>query len=283
MRGALLAFRGANEHPWTEHERDLVRRLGRHIGTVVGHLEGRRRDRDLLDELRELDQHRRDLVVSITHDLKTPLTAIALNTELLESDRWLGEAPSQPVAAIRRSAERLSSLVDDLLALARAEEGLLDAARGDKDLVAVLRDTCRHAEIEAQQRGVTLRLDVPAELPARVDAEALVRVFVNVVANAVKFSLPGGQVRVALRRLDDQVEFVCADDGIGIPEEDLSSVFDMFRRSNDPQARLVPGNGMGLAISERIVSRLGGTIEVESTQGEGSRFTVRVPTRPGPD
>ena len=96
---------------------------------MVDQLETRRRDRHLVDELRELDQYRRDLVASLTHDLKTPLTAITLNAELLESDRRLAEAGVHPVAAIRRSAERLSNLVDDLLALARAEEGSSTATK----------------------------------------------------------------------------------------------------------------------------------------------------------
>ncbi len=123
-RGALLVLRGASDDPWTRRERAALAGLGRRLGSVVEQLEARRRDRHLVAELRELDQYRRDLVASLTHDLKTPLTAIALNAELLESDRRLAEAGAHPVAAIRRSAERLSGLVDDLLALARAEEGL---------------------------------------------------------------------------------------------------------------------------------------------------------------
>ena len=277
LRGAILVLRG-NDRPWTLAERDVVRRLGRQMGTVVGHLEGRRRDRALVEELRELDAYRRELVVSITHDLKTPLTAIALNTELLASGGRLEDPGHHPVDAIRRSALRLSGLVDDLLALARAEEGLLGGAATDGDLAVVLRDACRHAEPEAQVRGISFDVDAPAELVVPLDVDALSRVIVNLVANAVKFSLPGGQVRLALSRAGDVVTFRCSDDGIGIPEDDLDTVFDMFSRSRDPLARGVPGSGMGLAISERILARLGGSIEVQSVQGVGSTFTVRVPT-----
>jgi signal transduction histidine kinase len=276
-RGALLAFRTAKDGPWTAAERDAVRRLGRHVGTVVGHVEGHRRDRALVEELRELEAYRRDLVVSITHDLKTPLTAITLNTELLASGERLQDTSHHRVEAIRRSAQRLSGLVDDLLALARAEEELLHAPRLAGDLVSVLHDACRHAEPEAELRGISFELDVPDRLAVSVDVDALSRVFVNVVANAVKFSLPEGQVRLALRRVGDVVEFSCADSGIGISEEDQTAVFDMFSRSRDPLSRGLPGNGMGLAISRRILARLGGSIEVRSVQGEGSTFTVRVP------
>ena len=110
-----------------------------------------------------------------------------------------------------------------------------------------------------------------------VDGRALARVYVNVIDNAVKFSLPDGEVRIALQEVGGQVEMVCADDGVGISEEDQATVFDMFRRARESQARGVPGSGVGLAISQRIVTRLGGSIAVQSTLGRGSTFVVRVP------
>jgi len=276
-RGALLLLRLDDDPPWTAAEGDAVRAVARRIGTVVTRLEGRRRDQQVVDELRQLDQYRRDLVASLTHDLKTPITAIALNTELLESDRRLEEAGGHPVAAIRRSADRLAGLVDDLLALARTEEGGLPGRVEVGDVSEILRGACRHAEVEAQLRGITFSVDMPEHLTAKVDVDALARVYANVVSNAVKFSLPDGQVRLTLRRDDDVVELVCSDDGIGITPEDQAAVFDMFRRSDDPLVRVVPGTGVGLAISHRIVTRLGGRIDLESTPGEGSTFTVRVP------
>ena len=276
-RGALLLLRLADDPPWSTAEHDAARAVARRIGTVVTRLEGRRRDQQVVDELRELDQYRRDLVASLTHDLKTPLTAISLNTELLESDRRLEEAGGHPVAAIRRSADRLAGLVDDLLALARTEEGGAAGRTEAGDVSEILRGACRHAEVEAQHRGITFSVDMPEHLAAKVDADALARVYANVVSNAVKFSLPDGEVRLTLRRDGEVVELVCADDGIGIARADQAAVFDMFRRSDDPLVRIVPGTGVGLAISHRIVTRLGGGIAVESTPGEGSTFTVRVP------
>ena len=237
----VLVLRSADDEPWTEREREALAGLGRRLGSVVEQLEARRRDRHLVAELRELDQYRRDLVASLTHDLKTPLTAIALNAELLESDRRLAEAGAHPVAAIRRSAERLASLVDDLLALARAEEGLelaggpgeVSDGAGGSDAVALVHDACRHAEVEAHQRGLRFVLDVPETLPIGVDGSALARVYVNVVDNAVKFSLPDGEVRISLRTVGGQVEMMCADDGVGISEADQATVFDMFRRARE--------------------------------------------------
>ena len=276
-RGALLVLRPADDPPWNADETEALAGLARRLGTVGDHLVGRLRDQAVSDQLRELDQYRRDLVASITHDLKTPLTAIALNTELLEGDRRLVEAGHSSVAAIRRSAERLSRLVDDLMALARAEESGLSGRAQDVDVAEILGEALHHVEVEAHLRGITFDLDVPAPMPAKVDGDALVRVYANVVSNAVKFSLADGQVRLALRRDGDVVRLTCADDGIGIAPEDQAAVFDMFRRSADARARAVPGTGIGLAISRRIATRLGGTIELESTPGQGSTFTVRIP------
>ena len=282
VRGALLVLRSDHDETWAEHERTALVGLGRRLGSVVEQLETRRRDRHLVDELRELDQYRRDLVASLTHDLKTPLTAIALNAELLESDRRLAEAGVHPVAAIRRSAERLSNLVDDLLALARAEEGLSGDQADDTDAVTLVRDACRDAEVEAQQRGLRFVLDLPEALMVSVDGDALARVYANVIDNAVKFSLPDGEVRISLHESGGAVEMVCADDGVGISEADQATVFDMFRRARDSQARGVPGSGVGLAISQRIVARLGGGIDLVSTLGEGSTFVVKVPSNAAP-
>lgn len=274
-RGALLVLRRAEDEPWTDSDREAVYALGRRLGTVTDQVKGRRRDQEIVEELMRLDQYRRDLVASITHDLKTPLTAIALNAELLESDGRLAEAGSHPVEAIRRSADRLSNLVDDLLAMARAEEGADNLT--EVDLVQMLRDACDHAETEARLRGVAFTLDTPKELSATVDANALTRVFANLVGNAVKFSLPRGRVVLRLTRYDGAVEFRCSDEGIGIPADLLETIFDISRRTPDARTEEFPGSGIGLAICARIVTRLGGRITVDSTQGQGSTFTVRIP------
>jgi signal transduction histidine kinase len=274
-RGALLVLRGSDDAPWTRPERDALFALGRRLGTMADRVQVRQRDQETVEELLRLDAYRRDLVASITHDLKTPLTAIALNTELLESDKRLAEAGSHPVGAIRRSADRLANLVDDLLAMARTEEGV--DALTEVDLVEMVRDACGHAETEATLRGVVFDIEGPEELWVVVDPHAVARVFANLVANAVKFSLPRGRVALSLERDGDVVEFRCTDEGIGIPDDRLKTLFDLGQRSPDARTQDLPGAGIGLAICQRIVSRLGGEITVESKQAQGSTFTVRIP------
>lgn len=274
-RGALLLLRSAADITWTADERDAVFSLVRRLGALADQVRERRRDQQTLAQLLRIHESRRDLVASITHDLKTPLTAITLNTELLESDGRLAEAGSHPVAAIRRSAERLSNLVDDLLAMARAEEGV--DPRVETDLVEMVRDACAHAETEATLRRVSFEIDAPETMRVEVDANALTRVFANLVGNAVKFSLPRGRVVLRLARHEDGVEFCCTDEGIGIPADRLKTIFDISSRTPDARTEHLPGSGIGLAICARIVDRLGGEISVESEPGQGSSFTVRLP------
>jgi signal transduction histidine kinase len=274
-RGALLVLRAGEEESWTLDELEALFDLGRRLGLLADHVRGHRREQETVEELVRLDAYRRDLVASITHDLKTPLTAITLNAELLESDGRLAEGGSPPVEAIRRSAERLSNLVDDLLAMARTEEG--PDVRTSVDLVVMVREACDHVETVADLREVTFRLDVPEELWAAVDPTALARVFANLVANAVKFSLPRGEVLLHLSETDDAIRFRCTDQGVGIPADRLETIFEMAPRTPDSRSEEIPGSGIGLAICRRIVHRLGGQISVESTPGEGSTFTVILP------
>jgi len=274
-RGALLVLRAEDDDPWTADELTALLDLGRRLGSLGDHVRGHHRQQEAVEELVRLDAYRRDLVASITHDLKTPLTAITLNAELLESDVRLAEGGSQPVDAIRRSAERLSNLVDDLLAMARAEEG--PDVRTSVDLVQMVRDACDHVETVADLREVTFELDLPEELWAAVDPTALARVFANLVGNAVKFSLPHGQVVLRLWDNDDAIEFRCTDEGVGISADRLETIFDVAPRIAEAGTDEIPGSGIGLAICRRIVNRLGGQISVESAPGRGSTFTVRLP------
>jgi signal transduction histidine kinase len=274
-RGALLVLREGSRESWTGHDLDAVFGLGRRLGTLIDRVHDRRRDHETLQALLRLQEDRRNLVASITHDLKTPLTAIALNTELLESDGRLEEAGSHPVAAIRRSADRLSSLVDDLLAMARTEEGI--GSMVEADLVAMVRQACEDAGTEASLRRVTFDIDAPEELWLKIDAHAVERVLANLVTNAVKFSLPRGRVKLSVSRVESSVVFRCSDEGIGIPAERLDSIFEVSPRMSEAHEDEIPGSGIGLVICARIVERLGGRIEVESRRAEGSTFTVILP------
>jgi signal transduction histidine kinase len=165
----------------------------------------------------------------------------------------------------------------DLLVLARV-------GRPDRpldhvvDLVAQTRGVLDLLAGEADARDIAIELDAePAELLVVGDVQDLDAVVSNLVANAVKYSEPGGRVTVSLHRVDQRVRIEVVDRGVGIGEEDRARVFEEFFRSTDPRVRQRPGTGLGLAIAERAVSRHGGTISVQSSPEDGTRFVVELP------
>jgi signal transduction histidine kinase len=236
--------------------------------------------RDLAQE-RAVAEYRSQLVDVLSHEVQNPLTAILHNAELLLEEGRHDDLTVRGLEAIQRGAERIQVMGADLLVLARVGNPVRPLAT-TVDLVAVARDACELLAAEAQQRSVVVRLVAEAEsLPVLGDPQDLDAVVGNLVSNAIKYSEPGGRVRVLVRRCtgpqDAKAELVVEDDGVGIAEDERGRVFEEFFRSADPRVRERAGTGLGLAIVERAVSRHGGSVDVESTPDAGTRFRVLLP------
>jgi signal transduction histidine kinase len=234
----------------------------------------------------------RSFTADASHELRTPLTAIRGTAEVaLARDRSADELRGTLEEVLDETGSMLH-LVEDLLVLARGDEAR-GAAHEPVDLAAVLRDVQDVGEALAAGKNVEVRLDAPPSLPVTGDAGALRRLFLNLVSNAVKFT-ESGAVTITARpapadlpiTLEDaapaaeaprgSVEVTVADTGIGIAPADLPRVFDRFYRAD--AARGAGGTGLGLAIARMVAERHRGTISVDSTQGAGSVFTVRLPS-----
>ncbi|HEX6151851.1 sensor histidine kinase [Nocardioides sp.] len=275
--GYLVMLRDDSMPRFEPEEVDAVHEAGRELGRLVRDVRLRRTERRLLAEMRELDRYKGELIATISHELKTPLTSIIGHTELLE------EAGVQPtsVSAISRNAARLDRLVTNLLNYSRIQ------GRGELQRVPLdLRESCHAAmemlKIQAQTGGVELSL-LESDTPVRVlaDAEELPRVIDNLCSNAVKYTPPGGRVEVSLHCNEGMAEVRVSDTGLGISSQDQVHLFSAFHRSTNPQALTIPGTGLGLAISRTIAELHGGDIVVESELGKGSVFTLRVPLTEG--
>ena len=232
------------------------------------------------------DQSRRELIVNVSHELRTPIASIRAHVESLtmRDDKPLDPEVARYLDVIDRETERLSALVDDLLAVARAEAGELKLTVGPVSVGQVVRHV-RDAvgPIARLQRKVVLVERMPEpELPlVLADADRLTQVMMNLVRNAVSYTLEGGLVSIeAQAEGPGQVALTVADTGIGIPREDLDRVFDRFYRTDASRTRSTGGFGLGLAIARDLVEAMGGTITVESEIGTGSRFTVHLPVAP---
>ncbi|MEO5730271.1 MAG: ATP-binding protein, partial [Byssovorax sp.] len=223
-------------------------------------------------------------LANMSHELRTPLSGILGHAELLQRSPELAPQGRSSVDVVRRSGEHLLVLIDDLLDLARIEAGRIDLAPSDVHLPSLVRSAVEMCRVRAQQKGFALNYAQEGSVPAwvSVDEKRLMQVLINLLGNAVKFTAAG---RVTLRSeaTDDSPEgrtvlFHVEDTGPGIAAADFERIFAAFEQAGDHGARRM-GAGLGLAISRRIVEQMGGTIEVKSTLGEGSTFTVTLRLR----
>ncbi len=229
--------------------------------------------------VRRVEAMRRDFVANVSHELKTPLTSIQGFAEtLLTGALEQPETARRFVGIISSEAERMAALVRDLLTLAHLE-GDPQAVRPQvTDLLPVLRQALDRLAPAAAAAGVTLvppAADVPT--PVLADPEQLEHVVLNLLDNAVKYNVPGGQVEVTVGAAADQVQVTVADTGQGMPPDALSRIFERFYRVDKGRSRKAGGTGLGLAIVKHIVEAHGGQVWAESEPGQGTRMHFTLP------
>lgn len=226
------------------------------------------------------DQSRRELIVNVSHELRTPIANISGHVEsLLMSDgqQITEENAKHYLEIVARESDRLSSLVDDLLALARADADELKLDVRPIQAGEVIEEVYQSlAPLAKRDRQVTLVRSIEPNLPpALADRDRLAQVLLNLVRNAITYTPPGGIVSINLVRADEtHVALTVADTGIGIPPEDLDRIFDRFYRTDASRTRASGGFGLGLSIVRDLVQAMGGTVSAISELGEGSQFRI---------
>jgi signal transduction histidine kinase len=229
-----------------------------------------------ITQTRLMDQVRRDFVANASHELKTPAASIQAAAETIRTAA-LDDPSVIPrfAAQLERESARLSRIVSDLLDLSRLESGsVLDEAVA---LDAILRDESERFEEPAAEAGVALTIEagpIPRVVGSPRDLALLVR---NLVDNAIRYTRPGGRVDVSLIPDDGSVVLAVEDTGLGIPTRDLPRIFERFYRVDRARSRETGGTGLGLSIVKHVVENHGGSVEVRSELGRGTRFEVRLP------
>jgi signal transduction histidine kinase len=225
------------------------------------------------------DQSRRELIVNASHELRTPIASISAHAESLQkADRQLDSESQQYIDVIATETKRLSSLVDDLLVLARADADELKLTVKPVDVGQVIDGICTAmAPLARQQRNLSLVHNSVADLPlALADPDRLAQVLANIIRNAVNHTPDGGIITVNGQADAEAVSIAISDTGIGIDPEDLPHIFERFYRADQSRARDSGGSGLGLAIVRELLTAMGGSISAESSPGTGSTFTVRL-------
>ncbi len=232
-------------------------------------------------ESRRVEEVRRDFVANTSHELKTPVGALALLAETVEDAADDPEAVRRFAGRMRQEAARLTNLVQDMITLSRiqAAEPIPDPLPVKLDaVVAEALDRCR---MKASARGIDLVATGTHGLTVLGDEDLLVTALRNLLENAVAYSPDKTRVDVSTRLSShDAVEISVADQGIGIPERDLERIFERFYRVDPARSRATGGTGLGLAIVKHVTAAHGGKVTVVSTEGAGSTFTLRLPLRP---
>jgi signal transduction histidine kinase len=226
--------------------------------------------------LREIDQIKEQFYATVSHELRSPLTSARESAALLQEEGPgpLTEKQRKLVAIIHNSAERLLRLANDTLELSRLSAGLLPLDRRRFDASRAVRRAVKEMRVQAEERGVTVTWDAgPGSFEIVADEDRVVQIVINLVANGIRFTPPGGAVAVRLVDAGPDVAIHVEDTGAGIPADKLPLVFDRYRQAHTGRG----GTGLGLAIVRGLVDAHGGQITVDSEEGKGTRFTVTLP------
>jgi signal transduction histidine kinase/DNA-binding response OmpR family regulator len=256
-------------------EQEIVERkqAEKERGELLVREQAARRESETANRLKD------EFLATVSHELRAPLNAILGWTTLIRNGKLVEDKEEQALETIERSARAQKKLIDDLLDVSRIITGKLRLDIRVADLVSIIQSAVESARPAADAKGVHLQIEVdPATCPFQGDPNRIQQVIWNLLSNAVKFTPMGGSVTVRLRRLNEHIEIVVSDTGIGIAREFIPYVFERFRQADGSSTRKHGGLGLGLAIVRHLVEMHGGAAKAESAGvGQGASFTVILP------
>jgi two-component system phosphate regulon sensor histidine kinase PhoR len=231
-----------------------------------------------ISEVERVEKTRRDFIANVSHELRTPLTSIRGYAEtLLESDGVLNAGARDFLEIIRRNAERMGRLTEDLLVLARVESGEEKLDLRPQMVRHLLAEAASSLQESARAANVELAVEEVPDWSVMADGYAVHQVFANLISNAVRYAANGKKIVVGAQEKPDGIEFFVRDFGPGIASEHLPRIFERFYRVDKARSRESGGTGLGLAIVKHIVLNHGGSVRVESSVGHGSTFFFVLP------
>jgi PAS domain S-box-containing protein len=234
-----------------------------------------------VSERYEIERMKQEFVEIVSHDLKSPLTALQGSLHLLGHGTLgsLNDRGKELVDGMQQETKRLLRLVSDLLDIARMEAGHIELDRQLIDVAVVIDQAIKAVMLPAKEKSIELRVDCqPMEISA--DPDRLIQILINLLSNAIKFAPPKSEVTVASALNQDTLEIKVCDQGPGVPAESQSRIFERFHQVADQSQSNKDGTGLGLAICKLLVEAHGGTIGVESAEGTGATFWVKLPRKP---
>ena len=234
---------------------------------------------DTLDDLKRSEQMRREFVANVSHELRTPITGVKSYAETLAADPDMpADTRERFLNVILNESDRMTKIVQDLLTLSRFDAGSFEFSFDEFSFETSVRDVYNAVRMEAQAHGHVFVLEVEPGIPRiRGDKARVEQVLMNMVSNAIKYTKDGGRITIKAGVRGGEVWCSVKDNGIGIPKDDTTKVFDRFYRVDKARSRESGGTGLGLSIAQEIVVRHGGRIDLKSRLGHGTTITVWLP------
>ena len=228
----------------------------------------------------KLDNMRKEFVADVSHELKTPITIIMGNADTLLDSEYDREMQAKFLNSIAAEARRMASLVSDLLTLSRYDNNETRWEKTEFDLGDLAKKCLESLKIEIDKKKQNAECFVTANVPpVFADKDGIERVIRNILTNSIKYTEEGGTIKVYVGFVYNDAYIKIIDNGIGIPESDLSKIFERFYRVDKARTREMGGTGLGLSIAKEILDKNNGTIDIKSKVGEGTEVVIRVPTK----
>lgn len=234
-----------------------------------------------ITRLKKLENMRSEFVANVSHEIKTPITAIKASVETILENVEKKEELKSLLKIISRHSDRLAAIVDDILSLAKLESGK-DADEGifkEISIGDIIKTAVELCGKKAAEKNLIIEKEYEEELKASINSSLIEQALINLIDNAVKYSFEKNKVEIKAFSKDGEICISVKDYGCGIPKEHLSRIFERFYRVDKARSRKLGGTGLGLAIVKHIANIHGGKVEVESVVGEGSRFTIIIPKK----
>lgn len=228
----------------------------------------------------KLDNMQKEFVADVSHELKTPITSIMGYADTLLEGEYDKETQNKFLNVIATEARRMAKLVTDLLTLSRYDSNKKTAHKESFDLGDLVKKCQDKLAIEIKKKNHTVNCFVTADVPpVYADKYDIERVVLNILSNSIKYTKEGGEIKIYVGFVYNDAYIKVFDNGIGIPEEDLSRIFERFYRVDKARTREMGGTGLGLSIAKEILDKNGGSIDIKSVVGQGTEVVVRIPTK----